>query len=192
MATGPRSADPHHLKKVQVSTLTRYREALRPFVYLLVASRFNPVTPAEFDDLLMEYKFEFTPKRSAFEALVASLEFASPLCKGHLSWCRATLAGWSIADPIHHTVPLLRAPCRLLACHMASLGKPRAAAGMVVQRELGLRPGEVTSLYPDDITLPECIAGGSGDIRAVIALGTRKGTKAKRVQSVVCRNPVII
>ena len=57
---------------------------------------------------------------------------------------------------------------------------------------MGLRPGEVTSLYPDDFTLPECIAGGSGEIRAVIALGTRKGTKAKCVQSVVCRNPVII
>ena len=190
--TGPRATDPHHLRKVQDSTLTRYREALRPFVYFLVANRFTPRSPAEFDDLLVEYKHEFTPKRAAFEALVASLEFAWPPCKGHLSWSRATLAGWSIADPIHHTVPLLRAPCRLLACHIAAQGRPRAAGGLVVQRELGLRPGEVTSLFPDDITLPEHFAAGRGDVRAVVALGTRKGTKAKRIQSVVCRNPVII
>ena len=133
----------------------------------------------------MEYKFEHTPRRAAFEATVAALEFANPRVKGGLPWCRATLAGWSVSDPIHHTVPLLRAPCRLLACYMASAGRPRAAAGMIVQRELGLRPGEVISLYPDDVSLPEHLAAGDGACRAIIALGTRKGTKVKRVQSVV-------
>ena len=62
----------------------------------------------------------------------------------------------------------------------------------MVQRELGLRPGEVTALIPTDIVLPEHIAGGSNGIRAIVALGIRKGTKAKRTQSVVCRNPVVI
>ena len=123
----------------------------------------------------MEYKFEHTPRRASFEATVAALEFANPTVKGGLPWCRATLAGWSVSDPIHHTVPLLRAPCRLLACHMASAGRSRAAAGMIVQRDLGLRPGEVTSLYPDDISLPEHLATDDGACRAIISLGIRKG-----------------
>ena len=126
----------------------------------------------------MEYKFEHTPRRATFEETVAALEFANPRVKSGLPWCRATLAGWSVSDPIHHTVPLLRAPCRLLACHMAS-------AGMIVQRELGLRPGEVTSLYPDDVSLPEHLATGDGVCIAIISLGSRKSTKAKIIQSVV-------
>ena len=123
----------------------------------------------------MEYKFERTPRRAAFEATVAALEFANPRVKGGLPWCRATFAGWSVSDPIHHTVPLFRAPCRLLACHMASAGRLRAAAGLIVQRELGLRPGEVTSLYPDDVSLPEHLATGGSACIAIIFLGTRKG-----------------
>ena len=63
---------------------------------------------------------------------------------------------------------------------------------MIVQRELGLRPGEVTSLYPDDVSLPEHLATGDGACRAIISLGTPKGAKAKMIQSVVCRNPVIL
>ena len=100
----------------------------------------------------MEYKFEHTPRRTVFEATVAALEFANPRVKGGLAWCRATLAGWSVSDPIHHTVPLLRAPCSHLACYMAFAGRPRAASGMIVQRESGLRPGEVIPLYPDDVS----------------------------------------
>ena len=140
----------------------------------------------------MEYKFDHTLQRAAFEATAAALAFANPRVKGGLPWCRATLAGWSVSDPIHHTVPLLRAPCRLLACHMSSAGGSQAAAGLIVQRELGLRPGEVTSLYPDDASLPERLATGSSACRAIISLGTRKGTKANIIQSVVCRNHVII
>ena len=47
---------------------------------------------------------------------------------------------------------------------------------MIVQRELGLRPGEVASLYPDDVSLPEHLATDDGACRAIIYLGTRKGT----------------
>ena len=71
-------------------------------------------------------------------------------------------------------------------------GRPRVAGGLVVQRELGLRPGEVISLFPRDIVLPESLAAGSGVIRAIVSLGTRKSTKAKRMQSVVVRSPLII
>ena len=40
MATVPRGADPHHLKKVLPVTLQRYRESLRPFVAFLLQNRF--------------------------------------------------------------------------------------------------------------------------------------------------------
>lgn len=190
--TGPRGTDVHHLGKVLPSTLQRYRDALRPFVAFLLENHFNPVDASEFDDLFVEFKHEHTPRRAAFEATVAALEFAAPPLKGHLPWSRAVLSGWHISDPIHHTVPMLRAPARFLCCHMAALGRPRVGAGMVLQRELGLRPGEAVGVRPDDVTLPEQMTVSQNSRRAVVALGTRKSTKAKRVQSVVVRNPVVI
>ena len=178
--------------KVLPSTQRRYRDSLRPFVVYLIDNEFAPEHPHEWDDLLMEFKNEHQPRRAAFEALVAGLEFAMPHVKGGLGWSRATLSGWAISAPVKHTVPLLRAPCRLLACYIAADGRPRVGAGMVLQRELGLRPGEVVGLYPEDVALPETLAAGSGFVRAIVSLGTRKSTKAKRVQSVVVRNPLII
>ena len=83
-ATGPRGVDPHHMGKVLPSTLRRYRESLRPFVIYLLENKFYPCDAPEFDDLVMEYKHEHTPKRAAFEALVAALEFACPPLKGKL------------------------------------------------------------------------------------------------------------
>ena len=94
--------------------------------------------------------------------------------KGGLSWSRAALSGWAISAPIKHTIPLLRAPCRLLACYIAAAGRPRVAGGLVLQRELGLRPGEVIGLSPQDIVLLESLPAGSGIIRAIVSLGTRK------------------
>ena len=190
--TGPRRPDAHHMGKVLPSTQRRYRDSLRPFVAYLIDNNFAPEHPHEWDDLLMEYKNEHQPRRAAFEALVAGLEFAMPHVKGGLGWSRTTLTGWAISAPVKHTVPLLRAPCRLLACYIAADGRPRVGAGMVLQRELGLRPGEVVGLYPEDVVLPETLAAGSGFVRAIVSLGTRKSTKAKRVQSVVVRNPLII
>ena len=190
--TGPRRPDAHHLGKVLPSTLRRYRESLRPFVIYLIENGFEPQQPHEWDDLLMEFKNEEQPRRAAFEATVAALEFAMPQLKGGLAWTRSCLSGWAVSAPIKHTVPLLRAPTRLLACHIAAAGRPRVGAGLILQRELGLRPGEVIGLQPSDIVLPEQLASGAKSVRAIIALGTRKSTKAKRVQSVVCRNPTII
>ena len=66
------------------------------------------------------------------------------------------------------------------------------ACGLVVQREMGLRPGEAIAIVPSDVSLPEHLSQGSTGCRAIIALGTRKSTKAKRIQSVVVRNPVVI
>ena len=76
--TGPRKPDQHHPGKVLPSTLRRYRESLRPFVVYLIENTFSPSEPAEYDDLLMEYKNEKCPRRAAFESLVAALEFACP------------------------------------------------------------------------------------------------------------------
>ena len=128
----------------------------------------------------MEFKNEYQPRRAAFEATVAALEFAMPHVKGGLGWCRTALSGWAITAPIKHTVPLSCAPCRLLACYMAAAGRPRVAGSLVVQREPGLRLGEVIGLVPSDVRLPEGPAAGAGAIRAIVSSGTRKSTKAKR------------
>ena len=74
---------------------------------------------------------------------------------------------------------------------MVGAGAERLAIAMLVQRELGLRPSEVLSLEAKDISFPEHRQDRAGE-RAVIALGVRAGTKAKRAQAVVLRNAVLV
>ena len=135
----------------------------------------------------MEYKQSRLMTKSEFENLIAGLEFAKPNLRRQLPWSRATLKGWQIYHKPRHTRPLGRALARLFCIFMVSLGAPDLGIGIMVQRECGMRPSELLGLQEGDISFPEDRGGGSEPI-AVIALGVRKGTKAKREQAVVLRD----
>ncbi len=62
--------------------------------------------------------------------------------------------------------------------------------GMLLQRDLGLRPSEVLDIRPEDCALPEHVRAATP--RATIALGMRTGTKAKRAQAVTLRDPLLL
>ena len=49
---------------------------------------------------------------------------------------------------VKHTVPLTSFPASLLATHISFLGCARLAGGLLLQQELGLRPGELVKLLP--------------------------------------------
>ena len=139
----------------------------------------------------MEFKNDRLPKKAEFEMLVASVEFLFPRYKGELGWSRQVLAGWSIHHIPQHTVPLSSGPAHLIAIHMASLGAPRLGAGLLTQQHLGLRPNEMLSLERRDVSLPSGNEITMASAVTVIGLGVHTGTKAKRAQSVVLRDPMV-
>jgi integrase len=75
---------------------------------------------------------------------------------------------------------------------MGARNHSKLGAGVLVQRELGLRPSEMLALTRDDITLPEQMVGTKGEPRCFVGLGSRGGTKANRQQAVVLRDARLI
>ena len=192
-AHGPRALDVHHGAKLRPSTHARYRAAAGKLVWLK-QNQFSPNSAGEWDDLLVEWKSDSDLRKSDFEAAVAAVEFLMPHLRGKLSWTRAVLAGWASAHVARHTVPLCRGPAHLLACHLAADGHPRLAAGLVLQRELGLRPSEMLDLRSDNVTLPEQVPAlrgrpqsGTGPGHARLYEGqARTGGGAARPRPVGC------
>ena len=68
----------------------------------------------------------------------------------------------------------------LISVHMSHMGHARLGAGCILQSRTGLRPMEMLSLVPTDITLPE----EQDQAYATIGLGIRTNTKLKRPQSI--------
>ena len=102
--------------------------------------------------------------------------------KGRFSWSHAVLSGWGVQLPTKHTVPMTSFPAALICVHFSSLGYARLGGGQVLQQRLGLRPGEVTTLVPEDICFPEEVTGIPNGM-IIIGVGMRKGTKLKRPQA---------
>ena len=189
---GLRRLDAHQAAKIAPATHARYRKCISAFLMWLVDNDFNPVGACEFDDLVVEFKVDLCISKADFEGLLAGLEFVLPRLKGELKLARVCLAGWSIEYKAKRTVPLGRAPAHLVGCHICALGHPLLAIALLVQQELGLRPSEVLALHFEDVTLPEQTPGARGAAKAVLGLGMRAHTKAKRAQAVVLRDARLI
>ena len=190
--TGPRRLDFHQASKILPKSHDRCKRSIVKYLDYLMRNKFNPETWEEHDDLMVEYKIEENITKSEMEALVAGFELVFPRAKGSLVWSRACLAGWSVVHNPKHTVPLCRGPAHLMAAHMAALGSARGGAALLLQQELGLRPSEILSLRPADVSLPEDVVGARGPARATLGLGVRSHTKAKRPQAVVLRDGRLI
>ena len=92
--------------------------------------------------------------KSGFEATVAAVEFFFPRCRGAMKRSRAINKGWSVWHVPRHTVTLGRAHAKLVAAHLSALGAPAFGLGVILQRELGLRPLEMLNLLSTDVVLP--------------------------------------
>jgi len=183
----PRRLDPLRAQKVSEVTITRYRRSVVPFVKWCRDNNWSPWDAADFDDALVEYCYACSISKFSFESLVAAVEFFFPKFRGHMSLARAVLTGWSVGHHTVHHTPLCRGPAAMIATHFSSFGAPRLAAGIMIQQRKGLRPGELLSLQPEDIVLPEEQANSLLVGTAVIGLGVRVGTKLKRPQTVMVR-----
>ena len=153
----------------------------------LVVRKYVPHGPEQWDDLLVEWKNDCLLSKANFEAAVAAAEFVFPRFRGHLAWSHRVIAGWAVAHVARHTVPLGLGPACLIAAHLAADGHPRLGLAIVIQRLLGLRPSEVLAIQARDVSLPEHSTVSQTPL-AVIGLGIRGGTKAKRAQAVMLRD----
>ncbi len=185
--TGPRYLDPIIGQRVQPTTVRKYRKALLPFLSFTTEHRHWPETSGEFDDLLCEWRHSRSINKAAFESTVAAVEFALPRFRGQLPWCRALIHSWAIVHVPQHKVPMGEGPAVYIGVHIAARGHPRLGAGLVIQQAVGLRPSELLGLWGRDVVLPEDRADAAAVDFAVLGLGIRSGTKAKRPQSVILR-----
>ncbi len=145
------------------------------------------------DDALVEWKNSRHVTKSEFEGCVAGVEFSCPRYRGNFGWCHAVISGWNVVHVPKHTVPVTRRVAHFAAANYCSDGYSRLGFGVLLQRELGLRPSEVLSILPTDCSLPEhSQTAGSANPRATIALGMRTGTKAKRAQAVTLRSRLLV
>ena len=102
--------------------------------------------------------------------------------KGKLHWAHQIVAGWEVAMPVRHTIPLVLTVCLLFAARLSADGHALLGAAMLVQQQLGLRPSEVLELEGHDIMPPSRERD-----TVVVGLGIRTGTKMKRPQAAIAR-----
>ena len=154
------------------------------FLNYLVRIFFSPSSSSQFDDLLVEWKNEDRVSKAHFDTCIAALEYVLPQLRSHLPWSHAVSHSWAVVYVPEHKVPLGELPAVYIAAHLAARRHPRLGAGLVLQQALGLRPSELLSIICSDVTLPE-FYGTQLHRSAVIGLGVRTGTKAKRAQAVL-------
>lgn len=181
--TGPRGLDPHIKARLTDGSLKRYRTCIQRFLAFIIDNKFDFSDYGEIDDLLVEFKNACAVSKADFETTIAAIEFALPGAKGQLPWSRTVAKSWSSSHVPQHTVPMCEGPAVLIGCHMSSRNHPRLGGGLIIQNALGLRPSELLGIAHEDIMLPED-RGESLSGTAVVGLGMRHGTKAKRPQTV--------
>ncbi len=186
--TGPRFVDTHLSSKILPGSRDRYKKCVQKFLSFIIKFRLRFDNFAELDDLLVEYKYMENPTKSEFDGCIAGVEHVLPAAKGKLPWAHAVANAWSVVHDTRHTVPMNEGMAIFLGCHLASRGKARLGAGLVLQEALGLRPRELLQLRAKDVMLPED-RGEPLHMPAVFGLGMRHGTKAKRAQTVCLGNP---
>ena len=179
-----RAPDFHQLAKVREATLRVYRKAITIFVAWYVGLNLRWHSVAQLDALLVEFKNSPQARvtKSQFQGLVAAVELLLPWTKRCLPWSHAVLNGWSISAGIAHTIPEPENIAYILLACWARIGLRRVGAAHLLQRLRGHRPGETLNLRAGDVRrVDPRQAAGAG--RAVLHLGTRHGTKAKRPEA---------
>ena len=180
----PLRPTPIGLARRQPSTVIAYRRAVLRWVAWMTYWQVAPRDAGEVDDLLLEWHCQDqTVTRSLFAQAICGVEMAVPWLRRQLHLARQELADWEVVGHTQHHLPLPKALCLLLSSVLATLGYGRLAAGMIVQQAVWQRPGELLKLRRMDVTLPEDTWFGL-QTDGILNLGAKKGTKAKRQQSV--------
>ena len=176
--------DAHLEARVRPRTILTYKRAALPFCQWVLAHFFALETSEHWDDAIMLYKQdpEVNLTKNQFSVLMTAVQFYFPRFRGQLHLCRAAADGWSLLEPVHHTVPLGQTPSKLLACHWAARSMQRLGLAAVLQSHTGLRPSELLGLLPEHVLFPSDTGGDPLTAPVLLALGVKQGTKVKRPQ----------
>ena len=171
---------------MQETTIKVYRRSIDKLLSFIERAGFQPDGAEEWDDILVEYSYQVGVTISGFRDVVAAFEFVLPQLKGRLPYTRDRCNVLSTLHETKHTVPAGEEACILVGTTLASLNRPRMGLGMMLQQALGLRPGELLHLTPEDVA-----ASGNESLRNTIVfrLGKDTGTKIKREQCALLRLP---
>ena len=124
--------------------------------------------PEDVDDALVEFKQEAAVSKAGFEFLVAAVEHPFPKFRGELQWAHGVIKGWAVQRTPRHTTPKSRAQAKLYAVPLCSLNAEKLAAGLLLQRELGLCHSELLGLLGCGVAL-----SGTSLARDRVARGAR-------------------
>lgn len=184
-----RQLHPDLQHRVKPETLRKYQVAMQNFVsYAQLRGNLLLETPGDLDQLFMEYRTENDLPKAQHILLLAALEFFMPDLKGKLVLAREAIKGRATVETVHHTRPLPTNVAFLFSAHLASEGRARMGAAILVQLASGLRPSELLNIRRRHVYVP-----GKKDEQITIALGVEVSTKIKREQFVVVNsheNPV--
>ena len=186
---GPRFIDPHIRNKIKPATRQRYKKCVSLFMSFCIRYKLHFAAVDELDDLLAEWKNTALPSKSEFEGAIAGIEHVLPGAKGGLPWSHSIVSAWGVCHEPEHTKPMTEGPAVYIGCQMSARGHGRLGAGVILQEALGLRPSELLGITGDDVMLPEDRAQ-EVFMPAVIGLGIKHGTKAKRAQTVMLASPI--
>ena len=178
-----RRLDPDLALRARESTVKNHLKSISPFVeFVEQSNRADAETAADIDDLAQEFRHEMQLTKSKHTMLVAAIEFVYPRIKGQLIISKQMLRGRNIGEPTKHSTPMPGKCAGLFGCHLASIGKPRHGAAIVIQQAVGWRPSELLNLYSEHVYVPPSMS----DMISV-RLGAFVSTKAKREQFTLVR-----
>ena len=176
---GPHWLDDTRLRDVKPATLSSYRAGADAFLRFLDEENLEPGCAEEFDDLLVEWSMARRPRLGTLRSAVAAVEFCYPRFKGQLPWCHQRLDSLQREQPISHATPCGRDLGVLLGAQLASARHARYGLALEVQIALGLRPGELLQLCPEDLQ-PSLDLSRTWQV--VVRLGHAVSTKVRREQ----------
>ena len=127
--------------------------------------------------IIQEFRDAENLSKTLHQRVVTAAEFFLPAFKGKLRIAREAVRGRHRLEPTVHTKASTSRIVFLFACTLASEHRARVGAGMVLQCQTGLRPDELLDIRCLDVSIPD-----NPDEPILIAIGTRKHTKAKRAQ----------
>ena len=179
----PLRIDPASAARRQASTHRVYQANLARFVAWCQWLGAVPNHADEVDELLVEWKNRALISKSQFAAAVSAVEFVIPWMRGQLQWSKSVLNDWEISGNIIHHKPMTAMVALLVATSLAYIGYGRLGAGLIIQQRKGLRPSEMLRLFRDHVAIPT--VDMSDAVGAVLNLGIKAGTKAKRPQAVI-------
>ncbi len=192
---GPIRVSPTSVAALRPKTVDQYRRVLGVFLSWLHGLGLQPETAAEWDDLLVEFRYQSdgapAMSKGNYEHLVSAVERVVPNLRGLLLLAHSEISAWRITYTVHHSVPLIPPWAHFLAYGCLKLGIPAVGALILLQSLTGLRPSEGLGLRREDVVLPSDLPP-STEIAGFLLLGVKVGTKSRRPQSVRVTHPLAL